>query len=870
MNEYLKENPANYMVPFLWMHGEEEDRLREVIGAIHQSGIGALCVESRPHPDFLGPKWWQDMDVVLDECKKRGMTIWILDDERFPTGYSAGRAEGSEYCVRYLNEMHVDIAGPQTGSSILLNLPVTNRRVPNTDPIVSVVAARRIPGKNMDHSTFMNITPDPVEDLIDLTGRIDGDVVYWDVPEGLWRVFIITAHYGLGNERRDKYINPLTAQGTRILIDTVYEAHYSRYAHEFGKTIMGFFSDEPQFGGGYGYHAMIGRAPGLKLPWSDEVLSGMEKVLGRDPVGLLPGLWSDIGGMTSRVRFAYMDTVTRLYGRNFCQQIGDWCRAHGVEYMGHVIEENNAHARLGAGTGHYFRALWGQDLAGIDIVLNGLIPGIKGGSHAQSASDFEADDDFFYYCLAQLAASLSHIDPKKKGRAMCEIFGAYGWQEGLREMKWLADFMMSRGVNVYVPHAFTPKDFPDPDCPPHFYAMGENPQYRHFGRLMRYMNRVCHLISGGRSLAKAGVLYHAEAEWATSDMMKTQDMVKLLTQAQVECDIIPADALIDAPVEDGTVRLGLGTYRALVAPYASQLPAGTIRALGALAKQGVRVIFADALPAISSTEPVDISAALTGCAVLSGEAIVEDLVKLGLRFAHPSEFQPDLKLYPYEKDGRIHLIMFNESIQSAIDTRLTLEGTPAVTLYDPYDQELYAPDSRAGDGRTAVKVHLEPYALQVLVLNGDAAEARPLPTMPARERSIEGWRVSTATAKEYPVFTSHPEITAPTNLNRPDGLPRFSGTIRYEGTFATKRGERLVLDLGQVGETAEALVNGQSAGVRLQPPYRFDITGLAQDGENELTIEVTNTLVYRMHDGFSAYHAIAASGLIGPVRLLGE
>ena len=91
MNDYLKENHANYMVPFLWMHGEDEPRLREVIGAIHQSGIGALCVESRPHPDFLGPKWWQDMDVVLDECKKRGMKIWILDDERFLTGYSAGR-----------------------------------------------------------------------------------------------------------------------------------------------------------------------------------------------------------------------------------------------------------------------------------------------------------------------------------------------------------------------------------------------------------------------------------------------------------------------------------------------------------------------------------------------------------------------------------------------------------------------------------------------------------------------------------------------------------------------------------------------------------------------------------------------------------
>ena len=42
---------------------------------------------------------------------------------------------------------------------------------------------------------------------------------------------------------------------------------------------------------------------------------------------------------------------------------------------------------------------------------------------------------------------------------------------------------------------------------------------------------------------------------------------------------------------------------------------------------------------------------------------------------------------------------------------------------------------------------------------------------------------------------------------------------------------------------AEVLVNGKSAGVRIAPPYRFDITDfLKKDGENELRIEVYNTL----------------------------
>ena len=78
---------GNYIMPFFWQHGEEEQVLREYMGVIHDCGIGAVCVESRPHPDFCGDKWWKDMDVILEEAKKRDMKVWILDDSHFPTGY---------------------------------------------------------------------------------------------------------------------------------------------------------------------------------------------------------------------------------------------------------------------------------------------------------------------------------------------------------------------------------------------------------------------------------------------------------------------------------------------------------------------------------------------------------------------------------------------------------------------------------------------------------------------------------------------------------------------------------------------------------------------------------------------------------------
>jgi hypothetical protein len=82
---------------------------------------------------------------------------------------------------------------------------------------------------------------------------------------------------------------------------------------------------------------------------------------------------------------------------------------------------------------------------------------------------------FYHFTLGRLASSAAAIDCRKKDRSMCEIFGNYGWKEGVRLEAYLADHFMVRGVNHFVPHAFSAKDFPDQDCPPHFYAHGHNP-----------------------------------------------------------------------------------------------------------------------------------------------------------------------------------------------------------------------------------------------------------------------------------------------------------------------------------------------------------------------------------------------------------
>lgn len=107
------------------------------------------------------------------------------------------------------------------------------------------------------------------------------------------------------------------------------------------------------------------------------------------------------------------------------------------------------------------------------------------------------------------------------------------------------------------------------------------------------------------------------------------------------------------------------------------------------------------------------------------------------------------------------------------------------------------------------------------------------------------------------------------------GLTGYSGGVRYkrkiEWTGEGSEGLRPLLDLGRVRGTAEVIVNGVSAGVRIWSPYTFDLTGRLSPGQNDLEVRVFNTLGPYL-DAVSptrfVFEGQRVSGLMGPVKLL--
>lgn len=841
--EVLQNKADNYIFPFLWLHHESEDTLRKSVQAIYKAGIKEFCLESRPHPEFVEKGWWEDLDIIFDEAKKYGMKIWILDDAHFPTGFANGKVD-KKHRKLYLSIKQLDFAGPQNDAMILLNyLNPEVRFSPSQEyeeKILKVLMAKKTGDDSIAEET-----------LVDITANLHKNRVFVDIPDGQWRIFALVETVNGGEKETKNYLNPLDKKATQILIKEVYEKHYQHYKDEFEKTLVGFFSDEPRFGNQHGSYSQVGKSE-MVLPWRE----GMLEEFFVDDYKYLVLLTKTRGsGKEKEIRLKYMDIVSRLYGQNFTCVLGNWCRKHGIEYIGHLIEDNGAHTRLGYGAGHYFRALSGQDMAGIDVVLNQIMPGLDTG-YFKSMTATGWNGEFFHYGLGKLGASLGHLDPLKKGKTMSEVFGAYGWAEGLPLMKYLADHMLVRGVNYFVPHAFNSNSFPDYDCPPHLYANGHALQEDFYPTLFNYINRISHLLTGGNHLAKIGVLYHAELEWLDSNAMPFEKVTKQLMQNQIECEVIPIDYLEQAMISNGKYTINGQEFHVLIFPQARVIPQRVVAILEKFKRASIRVIFTNQAP--SQTEKSSIDSTKWGEVITLNE-LANALIEY--KILDIANFTPEVRVYDYTLDDEELIMLFNER-----------KGKDAVVKLDNpkfFKKKLYLYDGINNILTKAFfnqEVKLSAGESRILLISTQEYEVTPNRRYQQElDLSSKEWKVS---LESLGGTSEKLHLSKLVNINHLEGKEDFSGTMIYETRFNLSERRNLRISLGEVGEVCQVNINGNLVQRKISKPYTVKVDAKNVNvGENILEVKVVNNWGPKIADMLSQYIAIKPAGLLGPVEV---
>lgn len=873
IEKLLSEQGGNYIFPFFWLHGEDEETLRKYMKVIYESNIRAVCVESRPHPDFCGPKWWNDMDIILDEARKRDMKVWILDDSHFPTGYANGAVKEAaierrrqSICFKEFNVeagtkvFKLDLKSNMNLKKKMMNYAtdIYNKNYKKScrfddDKVFSISAAR------YDGSGKLS-------DLRELSFYVNDNKLVWSVPNGSWKVFLCFLSRNVGIHR--SYINMMDKESCRILIDAVYEPHYSRYGKDFGTTIAGFFSDEPELGNGTMYKEGNLLGTEQDLPWSKELEEELEKSMGDLWENKMALLWandfpeSDV----AKVRYNYMDKVTRLVEEDFSKQIGTWCSVHGVEYIGHLIEDNNQHARTGSSLGHFFRGLSGQHMSGIDDIGGQVYPQ---GEELEFKTMFggKRDGEFYHYALGKLGTSLGAIDPIKQGRTMCEIFGNYGWSEGIRMEKYLVDHFMVRGVNRFVPHAFNPKSYPDRDCPPHFYANGNDPLYKHFGYLMKYINRICELISDGSGTEKVAILYHAEAEW-TGKHMLMQKPARILMENQIDFNFIPIDVFEEKEryqtVIEDVFSVNKKQYKALIIPHMQYIPSVLSEAIEKLLESECKVIFIDSLPEGICDRESTLPEYLKKCETISLENLLEKLERMQLREIRVNPEARKLRVLHYFNEH--HIYYFVNEDDKLFNGKITIPNMGKVYAFDAWNNVLLIQESREKDDFMELDIVLAPSESRIIIVDEIEDDMLKSPIL-AEGKKISlntGWKRSLCRSIDYPNFKEEKEIQGFYSVA--DEKPKFSGLISYEKNVEFGEYSNVVLEITDAYEGVEVFVNGTSSGIQIIPPYRFDIAPLVKKGNNLLRIEVATTLE-RENARKSKLKIAKPTGITGEVNL---
>ena len=243
-------------------------------------------------------------------------------------------------------------------------------------------------------------------------------------------------------------------------------------------------------------------------------------------------------------------------------------------------------------------------------------------------------------------------------------------------------------------------------------------------------------------------------------------------------------------------------------------------------------------------------------------------------------------LVRYDRGGRGHFVVRRHGAPAPwARTKLAMRwyDDPAVLPFDVHPEGARAEWFRFRSAPGTTLIHVTARGQVQAWLDGTPMHAKgngrfAAATVPAHAAVVAlrvvpqtGWSGGAALFEPIQVETDGSGRMALGDWSALGILHNYSGGVRYHNEFPLTAGEAgaaVELDLGRVCATAEVWVNGDNVGVRVAPPWTFDLSGRLEAGVNTIEVLVYNTLANHYQTIPSLYRGDPVSGLLGPVRLL--
>ena len=499
--------------PF-WFWNDElnEEEISRQLDEFQAHGVHAFVIHPRAGlPESLA---WMSvrlldfMRFAIAEAERRSMWVILYDEGMYPSGSSAGQVVAENPAFACRGWVAVDLTTASPGSKIQGVVVDAQFQVQlNATQTLIAEVERRHDGHRLA------IVDQPIHTTIRGLHFVEQDPSRRE------------------DQREVDECHPLAADllnpdAMACFINKVYQRYYDEFSEYFGTTIRAIFTDEPSL---LGKHD---RPPGWVVrPGTRDALVHINRFLQYDFTPYLPVLWDDRELQAEKYRADYNRAIKARLEETYYKPISAWCRQHGVQLAGHPDASDDI------GILRHF------DLPGQDLVLRYVEPG--------KATALEGGHSTMGKCAS---SAMVHLGAKRNSN---EFAGAYGHQLTFTEYRWLAIWLLIRGCNLLIPHAFYYSiRGPRIDERPRDVGL-HSPWWKNYARFSNLTGKICWLNTDSQQVCGTAIL-------GLSDFLPWES-AKVCFQHQHDFNYLTIEDLLRRVerARDG-LRIAGMTYRALI------------------------------------------------------------------------------------------------------------------------------------------------------------------------------------------------------------------------------------------------------------------------------------------------------------------
>ena len=576
--------PTEFSLAPFWFWNDilTEAEIARQMDAFQAYGVDAFVLHPRVglprHQGWISRALLDMKQFAIEEAHSRGMWVILYDEGMYPSGSSSGQVVAENPTYHVRGLVRINLADAQSNTSVR----VTSDGQLDLTPEQNLVAVVDY------HGQRYAMVDRPIDAVI--RGL---HFMHEDANEPL--------------EDSPPAADLLNPDAVACFVRLVYDRFYAEFAPYFGSTIQAIFTDEPH---------LLGRLRESQsvIPWTTDILPHLNAYLGYDLTPHLPALWDD--NAPAYIVQDFERAIESRLDQTYYRQLHDWCSTHGIALTGHPAQPDAiAHMR-------FFH--W----PGQDIVWRYIEPDKPSALEGRQSTQAKA-----------AASVMLHQNRRRNANEFC---GAYGHDFTYDEMCWLAFWLLVRGCNLLIPHAFyysvrgPRRHERPPDVGLHSPWWGE--PFKAFAAACR---RLCWLNTDSQPICHVAILgTNHHLPWRAA---------KVCFEHQVDFNYLDAEDLrCAAEINDEGIFIAQQHYRALIVD--GDPPRGVESELAAPDKAGRVVWWGN-----------DEEAHLTDLRALAPVTITVNPPCPGLRARH------------VRKAGLDWWILFNEAI-TPIDTALDLDA----------------------------------------------------------------------------------------------------------------------------------------------------------------------------------------------------